>query len=275
MYDKLTGKAQKVFKYARQEAHRMGHECIEAQHLLVGIIREGRGLAAVALRKVGLDPEEIRRRVGELAPPGDVAPGERTLSLSAAAKAALERSFEEARRLGQDYIGTEHLVLGLLADEEGIPAQALLGLGVEVAAVRGAVHDLLAPAACAGEESGTYELTVEDTFAAAHNLREYHGDCERLHGHNWRVRVRLSAGELDDLGMVADFRDVKAALGEVLATLDHEYLNEVAPFDSVNPTTENLCRYIAEQLQGQLPRRVSVRRVTCWESAKCSASYTP
>lgn len=275
MYEKLTDAAHEVVKYARQEALRVGHGCIEAQHLLVGIIREGDGVAAVALQKVGVDPEEIQRRIGELAPPGGVAPLAEDLSMSPSVRAAFERSFEEARKLGHDRIGTEHLLLGMLADDEGIPAQVLREFGIEVASVRDAVSDLLRPAACAGEQSGTYELTVEDTFAAAHNLREYEGECEKLHGHNWRVRVCLSAGGLDDLGMVADFRDVKAALGEVLAALDHEYLNEVAPFDAVNPTTENLCRYIAEQLQGRLPSRVSVRRVTCWESAKCSASYTP
>lgn len=120
---------------------------------------------------------------------------------------------------------------------------------------------------------GTYELSIEGGFAAAHNLREYEGECERLHGHNWRVEVCVAAEELDGLGMVIDFRDLKAALAEVLSRLDHGYLNEVPPFDTLNPTTENLCRYIAEQVQQKLPCRVSVRRVSCWESDTCSATY--
>jgi 6-pyruvoyltetrahydropterin/6-carboxytetrahydropterin synthase len=120
-----------------------------------------------------------------------------------------------------------------------------------------------------------YELAIEDSFAAAHNLRGYEGDCEHLHGHNWRVEVCIAAEELDELGMVLDFRQLKAGLAEVLARLDHKYLNEVAPFDAVNPTTENICRYVAEELRAVLPCRVSVRRVSCWESDKCSASYTP
>jgi 6-pyruvoyltetrahydropterin/6-carboxytetrahydropterin synthase len=123
--------------------------------------------------------------------------------------------------------------------------------------------------------SGTYELRVEDGFAAAHNLRDYTGECERLHGHNWRVRVCLCAGQLDEAGMVVDFRQAKAALADVLEELDHAYLNEVPPFDAMNPTTENLCRHIAEQLQDKLPRCVSIRRVSCWESDRCSASYVP
>jgi len=120
-----------------------------------------------------------------------------------------------------------------------------------------------------------YDLTIEDSFAAAHNLRGYEGDCERLHGHNWRVEVCVTAEALDELGMVLDFRQLKSSLGEVLTKLDHRYLNEIAPFDALNPTTENICRYVAQQLQTRLPGRVSVRRVSCWESDKCSASYTP
>jgi 6-pyruvoyltetrahydropterin/6-carboxytetrahydropterin synthase len=125
------------------------------------------------------------------------------------------------------------------------------------------------------DRKGMYELTIEDTFAAAHNLRGYPGNCERLHGHNWRVEVRVAAADLDELGMVMDFRELKEHLTGVLAGLDHTYLNEVKPFDAVNPTTENICRYIAEQLGAALPRRISIRRISCWESDKCSASYEP
>ena len=120
-----------------------------------------------------------------------------------------------------------------------------------------------------------YELSVQGNFSAAHNLRGYKGDCERLHGHNWRVQVHLAADELDGLGMVMDFRDVKGLLNEILSELDHRYLNEVKPFDVQNPTTENLCRHIADRLAQGLPDRVAVRRVTCWESENCGSSYVP
>lgn len=120
-----------------------------------------------------------------------------------------------------------------------------------------------------------YELTIHGCFSAAHRLRGYQGECERLHGHNWRVEVVLASDRLDHLGMVMDFRDLKAVLGEALRVLDHEYLNELAPFDELNPTTENMCRYIAEKLQPKLPGHLSVRRVTCWESDTCGASYLP
>ena len=120
-----------------------------------------------------------------------------------------------------------------------------------------------------------YELTVEATFAAAHNLREYQGECEHLHGHNWRVEVCVAADELGRLGMLMDFRDLKAALSGVLQDLDHTYLNDVPPFDELNPTTENLCRHIAGRLAEKLPCNVSIRRVSCWESDNCGASYIP
>jgi len=120
-----------------------------------------------------------------------------------------------------------------------------------------------------------FELSVEDTFAAAHNLREYEGECENLHGHNWRVQVVVGAEELDRFGMVMDFREIKKALGAVLKGLDHCYLNEVPPFDALNPTTENLCRHIADELAEELPERISIRRVSCWESDKCGGSYVP
>lgn len=120
-----------------------------------------------------------------------------------------------------------------------------------------------------------YEITVEGGFAAAHNLRQYKGECERLHGHNWRVEVCLAAQELDALGMVTDFRHVKCALAKVLDELDHRYLNEVPPFDRLNPTTENLCRHVAESFGAHLPSQIAIRRVTCWESDGCRASYMP
>ncbi|MCD6415402.1 MAG: 6-carboxytetrahydropterin synthase QueD [Planctomycetes bacterium] len=120
-----------------------------------------------------------------------------------------------------------------------------------------------------------YRLSIEDRFAAAHNLRNYEGDCERLHGHNWRVRVEVGAAELDNQQMVLDFREMKALLKEALEPLDHEYLNETPPFDTINPTTESLCRYIAERLGRRLPERISLRRVECWESENCGATYLP
>lgn len=112
-------------------------------------------------------------------------------------------------------------------------------------------------------------------FAAAHRLRDYEGECENLHGHNWRVEICLRAQELDETGMLMDFKEVKRILKEALRELDHTCLNEVPPFDKINPTTELISRHVAEKVSASLPQGVHVGRVTCWESEKCGASYVP
>lgn len=119
-----------------------------------------------------------------------------------------------------------------------------------------------------------YELQVESDFSAAHNLRYYEGNCERLHGHNWRVRVSLKSEKLDSLGMVIDFKDIKSALKETLERFDHQYLNDLPCFKDVNPTTENLSRIIYENMEKSLPDGVFMGSVTTWESEKCSATYS-
>ncbi len=118
-----------------------------------------------------------------------------------------------------------------------------------------------------------FELVVETDFAAAHFLREYQGKCEALHGHNWRVEVRLRAEALDRLGMVMDFGDVKRVIGQVMEELDHGCLNELGGFQELNPTTENIAKYIYERLAAMLPSGVRVSRVTAWETDHCGAAY--
>jgi len=118
-----------------------------------------------------------------------------------------------------------------------------------------------------------YELVVNLDFAAAHHLRGYHGKCESLHGHNWNVTVKVASDGLDSLGMVMDFKELKALCGAIFERLDHKHLNEVAPFDTINPTTENLARHIYERLSENLPAHVTVVEVTTWESADCGAVY--
>ena len=120
-----------------------------------------------------------------------------------------------------------------------------------------------------------YEVTVEMTFAAAHSLRGYKGECEKLHGHNYRVQVVLAGEDLNGLGMLVDFREAKRLVGEVVDRLDHGYLNELEPFDEVNPSAEQVARHIADALSGKAPGGVRVQRVMCWESEKCAATYIP
>src|SRR5687767_5266660 len=93
-----------------------------------------------------------------------------------------------------------------------------------------------------------FTVFKETDFAAAHFLREYHGKCENLHGHNYRVRVYAGADELDGEGMVVDFVLLKRALLEVVNRFDHRNINDVPPFDTLNTTSEHLAQYIAEEV---------------------------
>ncbi|RII27925.1 MAG: 6-carboxytetrahydropterin synthase QueD [Geobacter sp.] len=119
-----------------------------------------------------------------------------------------------------------------------------------------------------------YKLKILTSFAAAHNLVHYQGDCENLHGHNWKVEVTVTARELDKAGLGIDFKVLKAETNALLKTLDHKYLNELAPFAGLSPSSENISRY----LHGELSRRlnndnVRVDFVTVWESDMACATY--
>ena len=122
--------------------------------------------------------------------------------------------------------------------------------------------------------NGLYALTVRTSFAAAHRLREYEGNCEKLHGHNWLVEVTVESGTLDPRGMAIDFRVMKAGLAELLSALDHRYLNDIPPFDAVNPSSEHIARYIYEKMEGKIPAPARVARVTVWESDDARAEYS-
>jgi len=115
-----------------------------------------------------------------------------------------------------------------------------------------------------------YSIKVEAGFSAAHNLRGYKGKCEDLHGHNWKIEVVVQKEELDKIGMVMDFKHIKMRLNRVLEKLDHKYLNNIAYFRKVNPTSENLSKYIYDQV-GRSGLRV--KSVTVWENSTCSATF--
>ncbi|MDO8426456.1 MAG: 6-carboxytetrahydropterin synthase QueD [Deltaproteobacteria bacterium] len=119
-----------------------------------------------------------------------------------------------------------------------------------------------------------YELMIEATFSSAHNLRGYDGACENLHGHNWRVEVRVTAQRLDPIGMAVDFKRLKSEAKKVIDSLDHKYLNEVPPFDKENATAENIARHIYNGLSRALnDGNIKVAKVRVWESDDASAAY--
>ena len=120
-----------------------------------------------------------------------------------------------------------------------------------------------------------FELTVKAEFSAAHRLREYEGACERLHGHNYKVDVTLAGERLGPSGMLVDFKEVKAALAEIVGAFDHLFLNDVAPFTEINPSAENLAKHVCDELSARTPDGVAVKSVTVWESDRCGATYSP
>lgn len=123
-----------------------------------------------------------------------------------------------------------------------------------------------------------YEVTVEDSFAAGHYLRNYRGKCENPHGHNYKVRVTLRGAELDKAGLLLDFKDLKEVMKQVIDRLDHQMLNEIEPFKVLNPSAENLARYFYEQTNTRLNSltsgRVAVKDITIWETDTTTALYT-
>ncbi len=119
-----------------------------------------------------------------------------------------------------------------------------------------------------------YELKIITQFAAAHRLENFYGKCEALHGHNWKVEVFLSGARLDESGLLMDFGQIKAKTNALLEQIDHKYLNELEPFREQNPSSENLARYLFEQLAAALNREgVRVSRINVWESDTSCASY--
>lgn len=119
-----------------------------------------------------------------------------------------------------------------------------------------------------------YELMIEQTFAGAHQLRGYKGKCENLHGHNWKVQVHVRAEKLNDIDLAIDFHDLKDMTSEILSSLDHSMLNDVFPFTEINPSSENIAKWIFDCMKKKLnAENVDVSSVTVWESNTASATY--
>jgi len=119
-----------------------------------------------------------------------------------------------------------------------------------------------------------YQVRVRRHFDAAHALRGYKGKCESLHGHRYEVVVCLETAELDDTGLAYDFTALKGELDRIVERLDHAYLNELAPFDEMNPSSENLARFIFEELEPSI-EGARLRAVEVWESPDAWVTYLP
>ena len=119
-----------------------------------------------------------------------------------------------------------------------------------------------------------FEVTIEASFSAAHRLRHYRGKCENLHGHNWKVAVSVVSDKLNKSGMAIDFQELKELTWKVLKKMDHRFLNDLPEFKKVNPTSENIAKFLYGKLKGAVERRgVKLHRVKIWESEGSSVSY--
>ena len=128
------------------------------------------------------------------------------------------------------------------------------------------------------ERALMFEIWVEKSFSAGHALRGYRGKCENVHGHNYKVRVTLTGAQLDSTGLLCDFVEVKRMMQSIIDRLDHRFVNEIAPFDAVNPSAENLARYFYKELERQLRESspaapVRLGQVQIWETEDAAAAY--
>src|SRR5499427_9329741 len=153
MYERFTDRARKVMQLANQEAQRFNHEYIGTEHILLGLIKEGSGVAANVLKNLEVDLRKIRLEVEKLVQSGPDMVTMCKLPQTPRAKKVIEYSMEEARNLGHNYVGTEHILLGLLREQEGVAAQVLMNLGLKLEEVREEVLNLLGHGIEAGEGS--------------------------------------------------------------------------------------------------------------------------
>ncbi|MBE0584815.1 MAG: 6-carboxytetrahydropterin synthase QueD [Desulfofustis sp.] len=119
-----------------------------------------------------------------------------------------------------------------------------------------------------------YDIFVKTHFSSGHHLRDYPGDCESPHGHNWNVTVTVRAEELDELGMGIDFKVLKKEVNKIIEFLDHKNLNELVAFSTINPSSENIARFIFEQLQTPLThQRYRLHAVSVYETETSGLTY--
>ena len=120
-----------------------------------------------------------------------------------------------------------------------------------------------------------FEVTIEQTFAAGHALRNYHGKCENVHGHNYRCEVTIEGDQLDDTGLLMDFVALKKAVHSVIERMDHQWLNDFPPFDVLNPSAENMAKFIYDEVNKGIQPGPGVRlgSVRLWETDTSYATY--
>jgi ATP-dependent Clp protease ATP-binding subunit ClpA len=202
VFERFTDRARRVIVLAQEEAHLLNHNYIGTEHLLLGLAHEGQGVAAIALERLGIRLEALRSQVEEIIGRGQQAPSGH-IPFTPRAKKVLELSLREALELGHDYIGTEHLLLGLIREGEGVAAQVLVKLGADLSRARGQVIELLSGHADrveVGARTRLVRMTVPE------DLREAEAQLARVR------RQKEAAIEAEDFDRAAALRDQERQL---------------------------------------------------------------
>jgi 6-pyruvoyltetrahydropterin/6-carboxytetrahydropterin synthase len=118
-----------------------------------------------------------------------------------------------------------------------------------------------------------YILSVEKMISSAHQLYKYDGPCAKIHGHNWKIKVIVESESLQESGIALDFGNLGQLLLQIVEPFDHQLINTIPPFDKVNPTAENIVKYIYDRMKAILPNHVSLKKVSIWETENYSVSY--
>ncbi len=121
----------------------------------------------------------------------------------------------------------------------------------------------------------TFILTTLLDFASAHSLRDYPGDCAKLHGHNWKIEVKVAGSQLNSIGMLIDFKEIKRQTKQVINELDHTYLNDHPYFEQTNPTAENIAVYLFQEIKTRInDNSVHLHSITVWENDRNCVTYS-
>ena len=221
MYERFTDRARKVMQLANQEAQRLRHEYVGTEHVLLGLIKEGNGVAANVLKNLDIDLNKVRREVERIVqhgPPGESSVDWGRLPRTPRTQKVIDYSVEESRRLKHNYVGTEHLLLGLLRDQEGVAAQILMNLGLKLEGVREEVLNLLGQnlptvhlAAQADKPPEPAGPTVPPGLLSAEQVQAVRDLIERIAG---QKEASIAA---QDFAQAARCRDEEHALNRLLA----------------------------------------------------------
>lgn len=252
MYDRFTDRARKVMQLANQAAQSLNHEYIGTEHILIGLLKEGTGVAANVLRNLNLDSVQIRAAVESIVQPGPDCLAIGKLPQTPRAKTAIQFAMEEARSLNHNYVGTEHLLLGLLREEKGVAAHVLVNCGVSHEAVRGEVLTLIG----VGEVRRTAqpEVAVESNVPKTQAInfpgsqidtRDIELSSAWTHIHELRAQIReleetnkqIREKAVEQLNLITDYRDVILDQKELVKGLRREVGRLQVIVDNVKSAT--------------------------------------